>query len=150
MADLMTRDPVTALERRFTDMQQILDRLGARSFWRTPDLFADDETLALDVREEDGTVIVESSLPGFKKDEIEVELSDGALSIRAEQEHEEERKDAHYYHRERSRGVMTRRVELPGVAAAARVDASLKDGVLTLRIPLAEEAKPKRVEISEG
>ena len=150
MTDLATRSPMGALERRFADMEQMLDRLGARSFWRGSEPFADVESLALDVREEDGTVIVESSLPGFKKDEIEVELSDGALSIRAEREHEEERKDAHYYYRERSHGAVSRRVELPGVAADADVDASLKDGVLTLRIPLAEESKPKRVAISEG
>lgn len=150
MTDLITRDPMTAIERRFSDMQQVLDRLGARSFWRMPESFADVEALAVDVREEDGTFVVESSLPGFTKDEIEVDLTDGALSIRAEREHEEERKDAHYHYRERSHGSASRRVELPGVAADAEVDASLKDGVLTLRIPIAEEAKPKRIEINEG
>ena len=150
MSDLITRSPMSTIERRFADMEQMLDRLGARSFWRSPTPFEDGESLALDVREEDGTVIVETSLPGYKKDEIEVELTGGTLSIRAEREHEEERKDAHYYFRERSHGATRRRVDLPGVAADAAVDASLKDGVLTLRIPLAEAARPKRVEISEG
>ena len=150
MSDLITRSPMSTIERRFADMEQMLDRLGARSFWRSPTPFEDGESLALDVREEDGTVIVETSLPGYKKDEIEVELTGGTLSIRAEREHEEERKDAHYYFRERSHGATSRRVDLPGVAADAAVDASLKDGVLTLRIPLAEAARPKRVEISEG
>jgi len=150
MTDLITRSPMSAIERRFADMEQMLDRLGARSFWRTPDPFAGSEMLALDVREEDGAFVVETSLPGYKKDEIEVELTDGALSIQAEREHEEERKDAHYHYRERSHGAVSRRVDLPGVASDATVDATLKDGVLTLRIPIAEAARPKRVEITEG
>ena len=86
MTDLITRSPMSAIERRFADMEQMLDRLGARSFWRTPDPFADSEMLALDVREEDGAFVVETSLPGYKKDEIEVELwaaPNGSYSLSA-------------------------------------------------------------------
>jgi HSP20 family protein len=150
MADITVRDPMSLFERRFGDMDRLLDRLGARAFWRNPELFADGDVLALDVREEDGQVVVETSLPGFQKDEIEVELGDGVLSIRGERKHEEERKEASYYFRERSQGAVARRVEIPGITAGAEVDASLKNGVLTLKIPMAEESKPKRVEISEG
>lgn len=150
MTSLMLRDPFTALDDPLTNMRRALDRLGAVNFRRMPELLAEEGRLALDVREEDGAFIVEASVPGFAKDEVNVEVADGALTIRAERETEEERKEAHYYYRERYRGSVDRRVELPGIAADAEVEATLKDGVLSLRIPVAEESKTRRVEISEG
>ena len=150
MTDLMLRDPFAALDDPFTSMRRALDRLGAVNFRRMPELWAEEGHLALDVREEDGTYLIEASVPGFKKDEIDVEVAEGALTIRAQREHEEVHKEAHYHYRERYRGSVDRRVSLPGIAADAAVEATLKDGVLSLRIPVAEKSKTRHVEISEG
>lgn len=150
MTDLMLRDPFTAMDDPFTNMRHALDRLGAINFRRMPELLVEDGHLALDVREDDGAFTVEASVPGFTKDEIDVEVSDGALTIRAERHHEEERKEEHFHYRERYRGSVDRRVKLPGIAADAEVEATLKDGVLLLRIPVAEQSKTRHVAISEG
>ena len=150
MTDLMLRDPFTALDDPFDRLRHALDRVGATSFGGMPELMTMEERLALDVREEDGAFIVEASVPGFTRDEIDVEVAEGALIIRAERERDEERKEAHYYYRELHRGSVERRVQLPGIGADTKVEAALKDGVLTLRIPIAEQAKARRVEISEG
>ena len=150
MTDLMLRDPFTALDDPFDGLRHALDRLGATSFRRVPELMTAEGRVALDVREEDGAFIVEASVPGYTRDEIDVEVAEGAPIIRAEREREEERKDAHYYYRELHRGSVERRVQLPGISADTKVDATLKDGVLTLRIPIAEQAKARRVEIGEG
>jgi HSP20 family protein len=69
------------------------------------------------------------------------------LSIRATHSEEQTDEDARYYRRERRYGSVGRRIALPGVLHDAEVDGELKDGVLTLRIPVPEQAKPKQIEI---
>jgi len=150
MTDLMLRDPFAALEDPLTNMRRAMDRLGAATFWRRPELFVEESHLALDIREEDGKYVVEASMPGFTKDQIDVEVSQGVLTINAERKVEEERKRAHYHYRERYQGAVSRRVELPGIAADVAVDATLKDGVLTLILPIVEGARTRRVAIAEA
>lgn len=144
MTDLMPRDPFTALDDPFDGQHHALDRLGSASFRRMPELMSVEGRVALDVREEDGARVIEASVPGFTRDEISVEVTEGAVIIRAERERDEERKDAHYYYGERHPGSVERRVQLPGISADTEVDAALKDGVLTLPIPIAERAKTRR------
>ena len=108
---------------------------------------ASEGTLALDVSEGDGEVIVRASVPGFKKEDIDVEIDNGVLAIKAEHSEETETKDEKFYRRERRFGSVFRRVVLPGAVSEQGTKAELKDGVLTLRIPQAEEARPKRIAI---
>lgn len=150
MPELMLRDPLIALEDPLAEMRRALDRLDRSWFWGAPSLFAAEAKLAVDIREEGGTYIVETAVPGFAKDEIDVGTSDGVLTIRAEREGAEERAEERYLYRERYRGPLDRRIALSGLAAEAEVDATLKDGVLTLRIPIAEKAKARRIEITEA
>jgi len=104
--------------------------------------------LAVDVAEEDGDVVVRASLPGFKKEDIHVQIHDGVLSIRAEHRDEKETKVERFYRRERRVGSVSRRIALPGVVTEATAKARLDNGVLTLRLPLAEAARPKQIPIS--
>ena len=144
--DLVRRDPF------LTPFRQVMDRFFDDPFFRSafPSFGEGDEgTLALDVYEKDGHLMVEASLPGYKKDEIDVQVHDGILSIKAQrsEEHEEGEKGGRYYRRERSWGSVSRRVALPGIVKDADVDAELKNGVLRLAIPIPEKATAKQIEI---
>lgn len=103
--------------------------------------------LALDVSEDEKSVIVRASLPGFRKEDIDVEIHDGVLSIKAERAEETEEKGETYYRRERRFGTVSRRVALPSVVEDGSTAAELKDGVLTLRIPKSQKAMPRKVKI---
>ena len=141
MADIVRHDP-------FTSLRQTMDRLFDDSFFRTPGrLFDDDGTLPVDISETETDLIVRASLPGFEKDEIDVNVNDGVLSIKGQHSEEREEKGERFYRRERHYGAVSRRIALPGIVADAEVDAELKGGVLTLHIPLPEKAKPKQIEI---
>ncbi len=146
--DLVRRDPFMA------PFRQVMDRFFDDPFFRNafPSMgspMGEDGDLALDVFEKDGALVVEASLPGYKKEDVDVQLHEGVLSIKAQRsdEHEEGEKGGRYYRRERSWGSMSRRVALPGIVADSNVDAELKNGVLRLTIPLPEKPTPKQIEI---
>ncbi len=103
--------------------------------------------LPLDISETDKSVIVRASLPGFTREEIEVEVTEGVLTIKAERKEEIEEKDETYYKRERRWGAVSRRVALPTVALEGDPKAELKDGVLVLTLPKSVKALPKKVKI---
>lgn len=150
--EVVRRDPFTPA---LTPFRQMMDRFFDDPFFRTgfPALGLgvgnDEGTLALDVYERDNHIVVEASLPGFTKDEIDVRVDEGILSIKAQrsEEHEEGERGGKYYRRERSWGSVSRRVALPGIVKDAEVDAELKNGVLKLSIPLPEKPSPKQIEI---
>ena len=147
--DVVRRDPFAALE-GFSPFRRVFDRVFDDPFFRSAAASMNDEgALALDVYEKDGKLKVEASLPGYKKEDIDVQVHDGILSIKAQhsEEHEEGEKGSKFYRRERSWGAVSRRVALPGIVKDADVDAELKNGVLTLTIPLPEEKQPKQIEI---
>lgn len=147
VTDIVRREPFTPL----ANLRQELDRLFDSTFAPWPfDLSADGGALAVDVSECDGAIIVRASMAGFERGEIDVRLEEGVLSISAEHEEEQETREERYYRRERRRGALSRRIALPGVAAGAKVDAKIKNGVLTVTIPLPERAQAKHIEIKAG
>jgi len=103
--------------------------------------------LPLDILEDEDAVIVRASLPGFAREEIDISVHNGILSIKAEHRTEDETSKEKYYRRERRVQTVSRQVQLPGHVSDRDAEASLEDGVLTLRIPHAEEARPKRIDI---
>ena len=127
-------------------LRELMNFVSRDPFLRSPIAELDEEgTLALDVAEGDGELVVRASLPGFDKKDIDVQIHNGVLSIKAEHSEERETKDERFYRRERRVGSVSRRIALPGVIAEASANAELKDGVLTLRIPQAEVARPKQI-----
>lgn len=102
---------------------------------------------AIDLYEDADNVIVKAELPGMKKEDIEVSLHDGTLSISGERKNESEHKDAQAYRSERFVGVFHRSITLPGAIKGDAVNAQYKDGILTVTLPKAEEAKRKQIEV---
>jgi HSP20 family protein len=102
---------------------------------------------SVDVVEEKDAFLVKTDLPGLSKDDVSVTLQDNHLTIRGERKHEAESKEAGYHRRERAYGLFTRTIELPSTVDAKKIDAHFKDGVLLVRLPKTEEAKPKQIEV---
>ncbi len=102
---------------------------------------------ALDVTEDDGNYVFSVELPGAKKDDVSIECENKVLTIRGEKKSErEERKEKGRY-LERSYGAFSRSFTLPPNADPDRIQASFKDGVLTVTIAKTEETKPKVISI---
>ena len=103
---------------------------------------------SVDIEEQEDKYLIKADLPGVEKKDIEVKLENGVLSIRGEKKAEKETGKGTRQHRtERFHGTFARSFTLPDAVKADKVDASYKDGVLTLSIPKQEEAKPKSIEI---
>jgi HSP20 family protein len=92
---------------------------------------------------------VEMELPGVAKEQIDISVAGGELSIKIDRP-ENAPDDSIYHRRERSFGVMTRVLRLPVEVNADRVEASLRDGVLTVTLPKAESAKPRKINVATG
>jgi len=137
---------------RLTDIRNEIDRLfdapleelarGSQllSGWTPP----------LDLHEDKENIVVHAELPGMKKEEIDVSLHEGSLSISGERKAEKEFEDAEVYRSERFVGRFQRTIALPEPVAADRIKAQYKDGILTITLPKTEEAKPKQIKVLEG
>lgn len=135
---------------RLSSLRDELDRLF-ESPWtelaRTSQLLSG-WTPALDVYEDKDNFVVRAELPGMKREDIDVSLHDGALSVSGERKTEKQYEEAEVYRRERFFGKFQRTVSLPAPVAADKVKAQYKDGVLTITLPKTEEAKPKQIDVN--
>lgn len=102
---------------------------------------------AVDLYEDKENVIVKAELPGMKKEEIEISLHEGVLTLAGERKEEKEHKDAEVYRSERFLGRFQRTMTLPSPVKTDKVSATYKDGMLTITLPKTEEAKPKQIEV---
>jgi HSP20 family protein len=102
---------------------------------------------ALDVYEDKDQFTVIAELPGFKKEQVEISLHQGALTISGERKQETQGKEEGL-RSERYFGRFQRTVTLPAEVKAEQVRANLQDGLLRIELPKAEEAKPKQIEVS--
>jgi len=105
-------------------------------------------TPALDVYEDKDNVYVKVEVPGMKKEDIDISLHDGSLSISGERKTEQKHEDSEVYRSERFFGRFQRTVTLPTAVASDKVKAQYKDGILTVTLPKTEEAKPKHIDIN--
>ncbi len=103
---------------------------------------------ALDVFDDKDRLVVKVELPGLKKEEIEISLHDGVLTVAGERKVEHEEEEGQSFRSERYFGRFHRSVTLPTAVDPAKITAAYKDGVLTIDLAKAEEAKPKHIEVS--
>ena len=90
---------------------------------------------------------LEIEVPGMEEKDLEISLFEGRLTVSGEKKSEQEEEDKSYRLVERSHGHFSRSVDLPGDVDAENVQASCKNGVLSVRIPRSEKAKPRKIEI---
>ena len=101
-----------------------------------------------DIYETKDAFVFKVELPGFKKEDIQVEFSNETLTLRGERKQEEETKNENCHRLERSYGLFERSFTIPKNVDAKKIDAALKDGILLLTIPKVEEAKTKAIPIT--
>lgn len=102
---------------------------------------------SVDVEETDDQFVFTAELPGMDRNDIRVSLHDGVLKIEGEKKRASEKKEQSFYRSERIYGRFSRSFQLGSKVDAEKVDASYKDGVLTLTVAKAEAAKPKQIEV---
>ena len=91
---------------------------------------------------------VEVEVPGYGRDEIEVTMEQGILSIRGEHSEEKEEAEGTYHLRERSMGSFARRFKMPRAVDAEKLTATLENGVLRVDLPKAAEAKARTIDVT--
>lgn len=132
---------------RFDDFYDMIDSFFNDDF--TPQRAIKSATFKVDVIDEENDYKVEAELPGFNKDEIDVDFEEGNLTISAEKNEEvnEENKEKNYIHRERKSSKMVRRMFFKDVDEE-NMSAKLEGGILEITIPKKpEEKKNKKIEI---
>jgi HSP20 family protein len=105
------------------------------------------ESLPLDISETPTHTVLRASLPGFARDQVQVEVEDRVLTITATRESASESSDETMIRRERYSGTVSRSLALPETLDPDSVDAELKDGVLTLRLAKIAPEKGRKIEI---
>jgi HSP20 family protein len=106
-----------------------------------------DWTPRVNVEELEDKFEITADLPGMKKEDIEIEVTDGVLTIKGERTFEKEEKEANYHVCERSYGTFRRGFTLPENVNTDAIDAEYKDGILRLDVPKVEPEKPKEVKV---
>ena len=135
---------------RLTDLRDEIDRLfeaPLAELTRSSQILSG-WTPSMDVYEDKDNVYVRAELPGMKKEEIDLSLHNGSLSISGERKSEGKFEDAEVYRSERFFGRFQRTVTLPTPVAGDKVKAQYQDGVLTVTLPKSEEAKPKHIDVT--
>jgi HSP20 family protein len=103
----------------------------------------------IDVQHRRDAIVVRADLPGVNKDDVQIDVRDDALVISGQrrEEREEGRDDQSYRMLERSYGSFYRTVPLPQGANQDEIEAVMRDGVLKVTVPLAENARPRRIQV---
>src|SRR5205807_9988386 len=102
---------------------------------------------ALDLYDNKENFLVKAEVPGMKKEDIEISLHDGVLTVSGERREEKKHEGADIHRSERFVGRFQRTLTLPSDVDADKVKASYQDGILTVTLPKSEAAKPKQIQI---
>ena len=141
--------PFEEMEKRFEEFfRRPFSMLGPSWFpaLRMPEL--GDVSAKVDIFEDGNDVVVKAELPGMKKDDLEVNLTDDTITVSGEKKKEEKIEKKDYYRVERSYGSFTRSFRLPKEVQSDKAKASFKDGVLEIRVPKTEEAMKKEKKVT--
>lgn len=113
------------------------DEAFASSYWSP----------AVDIAEHENEFVMKIELPGVSMDDVKISLESNILTIKGEKKQEKEEKNKNFHSVERSYGSFQRSFTLPATVKSDKIDAFFKDGILSITLPKAEEAKPKQIEV---
>jgi HSP20 family protein len=104
----------------------------------------------VDIVEEKERILLTAELPGFKENEIEIQMEGGVLTLRGERKSEVEKEGRTFHRMERSYGQFVRSFTLPNNVDREHVKANFANGLLQIELPKREEAKPRQIKITAG
>jgi len=104
-------------------------------------------TPAIDVYEDKEQIVVKAELPGVRKEDVSISLTEDTLTLKGERKYEKEEKKENYYRLEGSYGGFVRTIEIPRPVKADAVKAEFKDGVLKIVLPKADDSKTREIKI---
>ena len=138
---------------RFGDvmtLRQAMDRLFEDDFrpFNTASGLLSGPALPLDVTTDPDALTVQAALPGIKPDDVEITVENGTLTISGKTQEERSGDEGSYLVQEIRRGSFSRSMTLPQGLEPDKADATFENGMLTLRIPKAEQLKPRQIRIS--
>jgi HSP20 family protein len=145
------------LERFSDEMDRIFDDFGLRGTWRSPawapwrSSASSMWSPAIEVHQRNDELVVRADLPGLKKDDVKVDVSDDAITIEGERRQESKSEAAGLYRSERSYGRFCRTIALPEGAMTDQAKATFANGVLEITMPAPPEQarRGRRLEVSE-
>ena len=133
----------------FTELRRAVDSLFDERFFTPYQLFSPGQSKVtpIDIYQTENEMVIKASVPGVKPEEVDISIADNVLTIKGKTKAEEkiERKD--YLYQEHRYGTFCRSVALPRGLKTNKAEANFEDGILTLTIPKAEEAKPKQIKV---
>lgn len=133
-----SRSPLSEMNRLARELDTVFG--GSNDLWSPP----------VDVEETPDELVLTAELPGMKHEDIDIELEDGVLTIQGEKKEEEKDENTQGLLYERRWGSFTRKFTLPRAVDPNNITANYEDGILTVSIPKAEEAKGRKIEITSG
>ncbi len=140
-------DPFRYLSELQEDMNRLFDLSLARLPRQLEEVSNAEWLPAVDVIDEKDKLRIKADLPGVDKDNVEINIEDGILTIRGERKEEKEEKDKNYYRRECFYGTFERSISLPAEVDIEKAEANYKDGVLEIILPKKEVSKPKQIKV---
>lgn len=142
MANIIRREPLTPLVFR-KSMNDLFDNFLGSSAWPPFENISGGAVFPLDVVDKGAEYIVKANLPGVDKNNIDVQIHENVLSIRATYAQNNDQKDERYLIQERRMGTFSRAISFGTDIVTDKIAAQYRDGVLQLTIPKAEQVRPK-------
>jgi HSP20 family protein len=136
--------------REFAQLQDRINRVFSDSYGRSDEGLMTSGNWAppVDIYQNgDHEVVLRAELPGMTREDIDITVDNGTLTIRGEKKFSSEVKEESFHRIERRYGSFSRSFSLPQTVDTGKVGAEYKDGVLTVRLPLREEAKPRQIKV---
>jgi HSP20 family protein len=134
--------------REMVTLREAMDRLFDDAFMRPSTLTGGNwQAPVVDMYQTDDEIIIKAALPGIKADEVQISVTGEVLTLKGEVEQEEETKEKAYHIREQRWGAFERTIMLPTDVVADQARADFEDGILTIRLPKAEEVRPKTITV---
>lgn len=132
--------------REMITLREAMDRLFEDAFTR-PFGVAGFQMPAIDMYQTEDELVVKTILPGLKGDDVQISIIGDVLTIKGEFKEKAEAKEKTYHFREQRTGSFERAVSLPTQVVAEKVTAGFEDGILTIKLPKADEVKPKTITV---
>ncbi len=141
--------PMRELQNMQEEMNRLMERFFGPSLVETPGelTFSGNWYPMVDVTETKDELVVTAELPGMKKEDIRISYRDGLLTIEGERKQDLEEKDVNFHRVERRYGRFSRTFQLPVPVNEKKINAVYKDGILTIHLPKADEAKAKEIPV---